>query len=73
MELIINNNVDALLLTEQKTILSAQSYFITSKYGHFASLILTMQNKSFIIWQPANIDEAIIYLKKNHIIQVYDL
>lgn len=69
MEL-IKNGVNELTLSEQKAILSAQGYKITTDGAAFNSIVLYLSNKT-IIWAPSDIDAAIVYCKKNNLIHIH--
>lgn len=66
---VIKNGVNELTLTEQKTILSANNFFIEVIDGKFTGIILTV-DKTKINWQPEDINAAIVYCKKNNLIQL---
>jgi hypothetical protein len=66
---IIINNADALTLTEQKFILLSNFYEIITNENKFFSIVLYLPDKT-LQWKPQNIDEAIIYCKKNNIKQI---
>lgn len=70
-DLKINNGVDELTTAEQKTILSAQTYFLVCENALF-NCVLLRGNNIKIVWTPDDIDAAIVYLKKNNIIQTFN-
>lgn len=64
MNLAINNDVESLTISEQKTILNCKSYAFFHEKNRF---MLAHVNNVNIIWCPINVEAAHNYLKKNNI------